>query len=82
MSQPINNSIRSAALTLGVSAEVLLDALPILRDGGFDPKLGHEYAYHGSKLSMFIEEQHRLLQEKRDEIVRLNGEIALLKSRG
>lgn len=77
----MNNSIRSAALTLGVSADVLLDALPILRNGGFDPMLGHEYAYPDSKLAQFIEEQHRLLQEKRDEIVRLKGEIQVLKSR-
>lgn len=79
MSQPINNSIRSAAITLGIDENVLAKALPTLREGGFDPLLGHEYAYDGSKLSDYIGEQYRIICDLRAENLEMKLELQELK---
>lgn len=79
MSHAINNSIRSAAITLGIDENVLAKALPTLREGGFDPLLGHEYAYNGSKLSDYIGEQYRIIRDLRAENLEMKLELRKLK---
>lgn len=68
-------------MSIGVNAEVLAAALPSLKSGDFDPLLGHEYAYPGSRLSDFIDEQHRLIQSLRIEKAELMIQVRTLTNK-
>lgn len=72
----MNNSIRGAALTLGVDENVLLSAMPDLRSRAYDPLAGKEYAYPNTKLAEFIMENYRIITELRDENMRLKAELS------
>ncbi len=74
----VNNSVVGAALSLGVKPEVLEAHLPLLR--GEKRGLGYDFVSPGSRVGLFIEEQQRLLDECRDERLRMGVQLANLKS--
>lgn len=45
-----------------------------------DPRLGYEYAAPDSTLARFIDEQHRLLERARTEIMHLKDDLRLIES--